>query len=60
HAHDEKFIAALQPLVNSLTLTQMQHANFLADRENEKLSPEDIAASLDNEISGPGLQHTRK
>jgi osmoprotectant transport system permease protein len=59
-ANDANFIAALKPLIGAIDLAQMQRANFMADRETGKRSPEDIAADLDSRIAGRRLQRLRK
>lgn len=49
-AHDAAFIAALAPLVGSISLAEMQQANLMADRAIDKQTPEDIARELDTAI----------
>lgn len=39
HAHDRRFVAALAPLVGAIPVAAMQRANFLVDRDRDKLSP---------------------
>lgn len=51
HAHDARLIAALDPLVQSIALPEMQRANLMADRDADKLAPEAIARWLDKSIS---------
>jgi osmoprotectant transport system permease protein len=50
-ATDGAFLAALKPLIGSIDLTTMQHANLEVDREVDKRSPEDVARTLDVTIS---------
>jgi osmoprotectant transport system permease protein len=51
HAHDSRLVAALDPLVQSIALPEMQRANLMADRDKDKLPPETIARWLDASIS---------
>ncbi len=51
HAHDGKLLSALQPLLGSIDLATMQHANLMVDRDIDKLSPEQVAHMLDSRIS---------
>jgi osmoprotectant transport system permease protein len=51
HAHDEKLIAALKPLIGAIDLATMQQANLMVDRDTDKKSPEETARWLDAKIS---------
>ncbi|MBV9330786.1 MAG: ABC transporter permease/substrate-binding protein, partial [Alphaproteobacteria bacterium] len=51
HAHDSQFLAALRPLAGAIDLAHMQKANLEVDRDANKLSPEEVAASLDRMIA---------
>jgi osmoprotectant transport system permease protein len=51
HAHDEKLIAALKPLIGAIDLKTMQQANLMVDRDSDKKSPEETARWLDAKIS---------
>ncbi|MGA9796621.1 MAG: ABC transporter permease/substrate-binding protein [Rhizomicrobium sp.] len=51
HAHDEKLIAALKPLIGAIDLKTMQQANLMVDRDSDKKSPEETARWLDVKIS---------
>jgi osmoprotectant transport system permease protein len=46
HAQDEKFLAALRPLLGSLDLSTMQRANLMVDRPDDKKTPEETASWL--------------
>jgi len=46
HAHDEKLLAALRPLIGALDLTSMQQANLMVDRADDKRTPEQAAQWL--------------
>ncbi len=41
HAQDDKFLAALKPLLGSLDLATMQQANLMVDRPIDKKTPEE-------------------
>ena len=45
-AKDAKFVAALRPLVNSITPGRMRQANYMVDRDNGKATPEAAARWL--------------
>lgn len=47
-AHDQRFVAALRPLVNSIRVEDMRIANYSVDRDTNKQSPEAAAAWLGN------------
>jgi osmoprotectant transport system permease protein len=46
HAGDERFLAALRPLIGRIDLATMQQANLMVDRADDKKSPEETAAWL--------------
>jgi len=46
HAHDEKLLAALRPLIGALDLASMQQANLMVDRADDKRTPEQAAQWL--------------
>jgi len=49
-AHDPVFLAALKPLAGEISLTLMQRANLMVDRDQDKLTPAAAAAWLDGQI----------
>ena len=46
HAHDQRLIAALKPLIGSIDLATMQKANLMVDRDTDKKTPEQTARWL--------------
>ncbi|HEY4275662.1 MAG TPA: ABC transporter permease/substrate-binding protein [Rhizomicrobium sp.] len=50
HAHDPAFLAALKPLAGEISLTLMQRANLMVDRDQDKQTPAGAAAWLDKQI----------
>lgn len=46
HANDQKFLAALKPLIGALDLSTMQQANLMVDRPDDKKTPEETASWL--------------
>lgn len=46
HARDARFLAALRPLVNALSVERMRAANYLVDRDTDKRTPEAAARWL--------------
>ena len=50
HAHDAKFIAALKPLIGSISLTLMQQANLRVDRDQDKQTPAATATWMDQRL----------
>lgn len=50
HAHDERLIAALKPLVGAISLKTIQRANLMVDRQTDKRSPEETAVWLADQI----------
>jgi osmoprotectant transport system permease protein len=46
HAHDDRFLVALKPLLGSIDLATMQKANLMVDRSDDKKTPEETAAWL--------------
>jgi osmoprotectant transport system permease protein len=51
HAHDPAFLAALTPLIGRISLTLMQQANLMVDRDQDKQTPGATAAWLDRQLS---------
>lgn len=51
HAHDKALIAALKPLVGSISLHTMQEANLMVDRDRDKQTPAQAANWLARHIS---------
>jgi osmoprotectant transport system permease protein len=49
-ANDDKFLAALKPLIGALDLKTMQQANLMVDRADDKRTPEQAAAFLDTKL----------
>jgi osmoprotectant transport system permease protein len=45
-AHDERFLAALRPLIGSIPVSAMRAANYSVDRDVDKRSPAQAAAAL--------------
>ncbi|MEA3063534.1 MAG: osmoprotectant transport system substrate-binding protein opuBD, partial [Sphingomonadales bacterium] len=45
-AHDERFLAALRPLLGAIPIDRMRQANLLVDRDTDKRSPEEAAKWL--------------
>jgi osmoprotectant transport system permease protein len=50
HAGDARFISALKPLVGHISLTLMQEANLMVDRDQDKQTPAAAAAWLDQRL----------
>jgi osmoprotectant transport system permease protein len=46
HAHDTALIAALKPLTGAISLSQMQQANLMVDRDKDKQTPAQAASWL--------------
>ena len=53
HARDARFVAALKPLVGAIPVALMQRANYLVDRDHDKLSPQAAARILAGQIAPP-------
>jgi osmoprotectant transport system permease protein len=49
-AHDARFLAALLPLVNRISVEDMRSANYSVDRDQAKMTPEAAAGWLDRRI----------
>ncbi len=47
-AHDQRFLAALRPLVNGIRIEDMRTANYSVDRDSDKQTPEAAAAWLNS------------
>ena len=43
HAHDQRFLAALGPLVGAIPVAAMRQANYMVDRDTAKATPEAAA-----------------
>jgi osmoprotectant transport system permease protein len=50
-AHDQRFLAALRPLVNRIRVEDMRIANYSVDRDSDKKTPEAAARWLSERIS---------
>jgi osmoprotectant transport system permease protein len=50
HAGDARFLSALKPLAGSISLTLMQQANLMVDRDRDKQTPAAAAAWLERHI----------
>ena len=46
HAHDDRLIAALRPILGRIPVATMQQANYRVDRATDKQSPEAAARWL--------------
>ena len=46
HAQEQRFLAALRPLVGRIPVTVMREANYMVDRDDRKASPEAAARWL--------------
>jgi osmoprotectant transport system permease protein len=51
HSHDAKFLAALKPLIGRISLTLMQRANLMVDRDQDKQTPAAAAAWLEQHLT---------
>lgn len=47
---DQKLVAALEPLIGAITVENMREANYMVDREEDKKTPGQAAAWLDEQI----------
>ncbi len=52
-AADAAFLAALKPLMNSISVEAMRRANYSVDRDADKRSPREAAQTLAGEIRPP-------
>ena len=50
HADDRRFLSALKPLIGGISLTLMQQANLMVDRDQDKETPAAAAAWLDQHL----------
>ena len=50
HAGDVRFVSALKPLAGRISLTLMQQANLMVDRDQDKQTPATAAAWLDRHL----------
>ena len=48
HAHDARFIDTLKPLIGAISLSLMQQANLMVDRDQDKQTPAATAS-----LAGP-------
>ncbi len=49
-AKDERFLAALKPLIGAIDLKTMQQANLMVDRESDKKTPEEAARWIEERL----------
>lgn len=56
HAQDRRLLAALAPLVHAIPVALMQRANYLVDRDRDKLTPHAAARVLSAQIGKFGRQ----
>ena len=47
HAHDERLLGALRPLIGAISVERMREANYMVDRDVGKSSPDQAARWLD-------------
>jgi osmoprotectant transport system permease protein len=50
HATDARFQAALKPLIGAILVEAMREANYMVDRDTNKLSPEQAARWLERRL----------
>jgi len=50
HARDQRFVGALRSLVGAIPVSLMQRANYMVDRDHDKLSPQAVAKVLAAQI----------
>ena len=50
HADDADFIGAIQPLVSAIPVDLMREANYMVDRDKDKVSPEQAAKWLEGKL----------
>jgi osmoprotectant transport system permease protein len=53
-ANDPLILRALGPLIGTITPQRMQEANFMVDRDTDKVSPKEAARLLARAIGMPG------
>ena len=53
-ANDPSMLRALEPLIGKITQQRMQEANFMVDRDADKVSPKEAARFLARAIGMPG------
>jgi osmoprotectant transport system permease protein len=53
-ANDPVILRALEPLIGTITPQRMQEANFMVDRDTDKVSPNEAASFLARAIGLPG------
>ncbi|MEH6791810.1 ABC transporter permease/substrate-binding protein [Parasphingorhabdus sp.] len=49
-AGDDRFVAALEPLIGAITVENMREANYRVDREEDKQTPRQVARWLENNL----------
>jgi osmoprotectant transport system permease protein len=49
-AHDARFLAAIKPLVGRIPVEAMREANYMVDRDDNKVSPEEAARWLEKKL----------
>ena len=47
---DDKFVAALKPLIGAITVANMREANYMVDREDNKKTPKQAALWLNDKL----------
>lgn len=47
---DEKFVEALKPLIDAITVANMREANYMVDREADKKTPKQASAWLNDKL----------
>ncbi|MEH6661227.1 MAG: glycine betaine ABC transporter substrate-binding protein, partial [Parasphingorhabdus sp.] len=47
---EEKFVAALNPLIDAITVENMREANYMVDREDDKKTPGQAASWLNGKL----------
>ncbi|WP_431469436.1 ABC transporter permease/substrate-binding protein [Sphingosinithalassobacter sp. LHW66-3] len=50
HADDDRFVEALRPLIGAIPVEAMREANYMVDRDEEKVSPAEAARWLEQRI----------
>jgi osmoprotectant transport system permease protein len=53
HAHDQRLIGALRPLIGRIPVQAMQEANLSVDRDRDKATPAQAAAALSATLNLP-------
>lgn len=50
HADDADFVGAIKPLVGAIPVDLMREANYMVDRDKDKVSPEAAARWLEGKL----------